>query len=95
MSRRTKNRTNTPTKIFSFAFAALAGLAIAAAPATQAQAGDYHCTRQVWVTTWKYQKVPYQVCVVKYTPCGRAYETYETAYRTVRVPVKKLVTVAY
>ncbi len=51
--------------------------------------------RQVWVTRYETHDVAYRVRVVNYDHCGTPYVTYTTAYRTVEVPVQKLVTVAY
>ncbi len=53
------------------------------------------CYRQVWVTSYCTQEVPYQVCVTAYDHCGNPYHVYRTAYRTVSYPVRKLVTVSY
>jgi hypothetical protein len=55
-----------------------------------------HCAAayvDVWVTLYETRQQPYQVCVTKYDYCGRPYHVYETAYKTVHVPVKKLVRV--
>jgi hypothetical protein len=39
------------------------------------------------VVTYRYEQVPYTVCVVRYDHCGNAYHADEVRYRTVQVPV--------
>jgi hypothetical protein len=70
----------------------LLGALGASAPA--AHAG--HCQPayvDVWVTLYETRLQSYQVCATKYDHCGRPYHVYQTAYKTVQVPVKKLVRV--
>ena len=45
------------------------------------------------VTAYETRSESYQVCVTKYDNYGCAYKVYETRYRTVQVPVKKVVAV--
>lgn len=44
----------------------------------------------VWVTVYTPQIKSYRVCIAKYDHCGKPYHVYETRYKVVKVPVRKL-----
>jgi len=47
------------------------------------------------ITSYKTRCEPYNCTVIRYDHCGRAYRSTVVKYRTVRVPVTKLVKVCY
>jgi hypothetical protein len=62
--------------------------------ATPAKADCYQPAYvDVWVTVYERQLTSYPVCVTKYDHCGKPYHVYETRYKVVEVPVRKLVRV--
>ena len=60
-----------------------------------ATACDTVCYKSVYVTTYESYQVPCTTYVTLYDHCGRPYQAARTYYKTVSVPVQKLVTVAY
>jgi hypothetical protein len=90
------------------ACAAAGGLSVGAADAVEA--GHYYSPRynvQVQLTTrttttayrtvrsYETRREPYYCSVIRYDHCGRPYRATVVQYRTVRVPVQKLVRVSY
>jgi hypothetical protein len=78
-----------------FAFAVVAGgLAFtnAATAAGYGHAGVPHCTWRT-VVVWQTIEEPVIDWVIRYDHCGRPYREKVVTYRTVRVPVEKLVKV--
>jgi hypothetical protein len=61
---------------------------------TQAQACDPYCTYKR-VVVYVQKEVPYQDCITKYDCYGNPQHVYVTRYRTVEVPVTKLVKVCH
>jgi hypothetical protein len=84
-------------------FISLKSLAFAAVIATglafnaTANAGGCHTPRCYYKTviTWQIIEEPFYDYVTKYDHCGRAYQARILSYRTVKVPVEKLVKVCY
>lgn len=84
--------------MFSFkklAVATVLGLGLFAGSVETASAHHHVCYRQVWKTCWVTKCIPEQICYTAYDECGHPYSAYKTIHRTVSVPVRKLVTVAY
>ena len=80
-----------------FLTAGVLGLAMVAMSSSAANAGHFHrppCGFR-WVICHGYRRVPYTVCEVAYDHCGRPFKVYRTYFRTVVVPVRKLVKVGY
>lgn len=71
--------------------AGVLGVAGWAASASGAKACDVELCYYHRVTYYVTQEVPVQVCVTRYDYCGRPYQTYQTVYRTVEVPVTRWV----
>jgi hypothetical protein len=61
-----------------------------------AEAGGYHapCVYKT-VVSWKVVQEPCIDYVVKYHPCGTPYRVKVVTYKTVRIPVERLVKVCY
>lgn len=87
------------------ACAAMGGLAVGAADVVEAghNCGSA-CNVQVQVSTttayrivtsYETRREPYLCSVIRYDHCGRAYWATVVEYRTIRVPVQKLVRVTY
>lgn len=80
---------------FCLAFALLSGVGTLA---STANAGDYchepECAYKT-VTTWVSKRVPYEMKVTLYKPCGTPYYAWETYYKTVRFPVTYVVKICH
>lgn len=84
-------------------FITLKTLAIAATLATglactsTANAGHCHAPQCYYKTviTWQVIEEPCYDYVTKYDHCGRPYQVRVVTYKTVRIPVEKLVKVCY
>ncbi len=77
-----------------FVCVAALGMGLMGGMAASASACDVYY-KQVWVTRYETQEVAYQVRVVSYDCYGYPVVSYRTVYKTVEVPVQKLITVAY
>jgi hypothetical protein len=79
----------------------LAGLIALGLGAGTAQAGGfhydecYHHCHYKKVVTYVCKEVPYTKCITLYDHCGHPYTVHKTFYKTVHVPVVKLVKVCY
>ena len=77
----------------------VAGLVVTASLAltSTASAGSCHAPRCHYKTviTWQYIEEPCYDYVTQYDHCGRPYQVEVVTYKTVKVPVEKLVKVCY
>ncbi|MFV0446031.1 MAG: hypothetical protein ACK5Q5_20840 [Planctomycetaceae bacterium] len=80
-------------KSFALAAAVLIGLAVT----STASAGNCHAPRCYYKTviTWQVIEEPCYDYVTKYDHCGQPYRVKVVTYKTVKVPVEKLVKVCY
>ncbi|MCA9056073.1 MAG: hypothetical protein KDA75_19710 [Planctomycetaceae bacterium] len=76
---------------------AAAALAAGLAVTTSASAGGCHTPRCYYKTviTWKIVEEPCYDYVTRYDHCGKPYQDVVVTYKTVKVPVEKLVKVCY
>ena len=78
-----------------FAAAVVAGAMGVATP--EIQASDCHQPQCVWKTVTVYESVtkPFVSYVTKYDHCGKPFQVKVVSYKTIQVPVQKLIKVCY